>query len=42
MTLLKRWSLREGGGNRSSKPIGIDGPLFSEKMTVTGETNLSV
>lgn len=42
MTLPKNWSLREGGENRSSKPIGIDGLLFSEKMTVTGGTNLYV
>lgn len=42
MTLSKNWSLREGGENRSSKSIGIDGLLFSEKMTVTGGTSLSV
>lgn len=42
MTLSKCWSLREGRGNGPSKPIGLDGPLFSGKMTVTGETNLSL
>lgn len=42
MTQSKCWSLREGGGNRPSKPIGLDGLLFSGKMTVTGETNLSL
>lgn len=42
MTLPKSWSLREGGGNRPSKAIGLDGALFSEEMTVTGETSLSL
>lgn len=38
MTLSKSWSLREGGGNSPSKPIRLGGPLFSGKMSVTGET----
>lgn len=42
MSLLKCWSVREGGGNRPSKAGGLFGALHSGIMALTGKTNLSL
>lgn len=42
MSLPKSWSVREGGGNRPSKAIGLVRALFSGKMALTGKTDLSL
>lgn len=42
MSLLKSWSIREGGGNQPSKAMGPVRALLSGKMALTGKTDLSL
>lgn len=42
MSLTKSWSVRERGGNRPSKAMGLFGALLSGKMALTGIAHLSL